>query len=181
MIRNRLGPVAVGIGALLAWTVAAGAAETTATGPQLAQAAGSAGGQGGSGVGTDRYPGGSAQMGAETGAAQQRFTRDLEGADVVDTSGKKIGTVSSVVGNRLIVSSGGLLGIGDRKVALGPAQVTLSGNGAERRIIATVSRDQLDKMPEYDASADVPGESPTTPTTPGGNRSGPSGTSGSPR
>lgn len=210
MNMNRLGLVAVSVGALMTWSVAAGAAEPSAM--QLAQASGtgsSSGAPGSAAPGTssDRNmqnrdgatrdgtsagspsgrsdSGSNAQTGTSSGAAgaQQRFTQDLEGKDVVDSQGEKIGTVDSVIGGRLIVSSGGVLGIGDRKVALGPSHVSVSGSGTERRVVATVSRDQLKNMPEYNESTDSPSrsQSPTSPSTPGGNRSGPSGTSGSSR
>jgi len=84
--------------------------------------------------------------------------RGLEGRDVLSIEGDKIGRVETVAGDALIVSTGGFLGIGERKVALPRTNVNVSGTGDATKVQTTMTQDQLKALPEYTG--------PTTRTPP---------------
>jgi hypothetical protein len=75
--------------------------------------------------------------------------RGLEGKDVLNMEGDKIGQVEAIAGDALIVSVGGFLGIGERKVALSRGNVNITGAGDAVKIQTTMTKDQLRALPEY--------------------------------
>lgn len=98
--------------------------------------------------------GAAAGTGASTAAAtqlQNMTPRELEGKDVVGQTGKEIGSVKEVVRSRderniqVVISVGGVLGMGDKKVAVPLDQ--LSYQDGKLRIGAT--EDELKAKPEY--------------------------------
>ena len=99
---------------------------------------------------------------------------DLKGKDVYDAAGKKVGSIDEVVPatgqvRDAVLSVGGILGIGAKKVLI-PASDIERGN--EGRLVISMTQEQLDKLPEYEA----PKRTPDTGTRPGG----PGPTGGSP-
>jgi hypothetical protein len=86
--------------------------------------------------------------------------RGLEGKDVLNMEGDKIGQIEAIAGDALIVSVGGFLGIGERKVALSRGNVNITGVGDAVKIQTTMTKDQLRGLPEYTG--------PTTKTAPPG-------------
>ena len=112
---------------------------------------------------------------APGGAMKQPFeASDLKGKDVYDAAGKKVGSIDEVVPatgqvRDAVLSVGGILGIGAKKVLI-PASDIERGN--EGRLVISMTQEQLDKLPEYEA----PKRTPDTGTRPGG----PGPTGGSP-
>jgi hypothetical protein len=79
------------------------------------------------------------------------FSADLKGKDLFGPDGTKIGDVNDVIGDKLIVGVGGFLGIGERRVELGPNQVTQTGSGNDIKLTTTLTKDELKAMPEWKA------------------------------
>jgi len=73
----------------------------------------------------------------------------IVGKDVVNAAGDKVGSVSKIDGNQVIVSVGGFLGIGSHDVALAWNQLNLSGSGDQQKLETSLSKDELKAMPEY--------------------------------
>lgn len=71
------------------------------------------------------------------------------GMDVVTTDGQKVGEVTQIVENKVIVSIGGFLGIGDREVALNRNQLQLTDSGADAQLRTTMTEEDLQRLPEY--------------------------------
>ena len=86
-------------------------------------------------------------------AATRGDTRylELDGMDVANASGEKIGEVSEVLIDRsgqvvaLAVEAGGFLGLGDRDVVVQFDQVKLQGD----RLVTSLTKEQLKDMPEW--------------------------------
>ena len=76
---------------------------------------------------------------------------ELDGMDVTNASGEKIGEVSEVLIDRsgqvvaLAVEAGGFLGLGDRDVVVQFDQVKLQGD----RLVTSLTKEQLKDMPEW--------------------------------
>ena len=76
---------------------------------------------------------------------------ELDGMDVTNAAGEKIGEVSEVLIDRsgqvvaLAIEAGGFLGIGDRDVVVQFDQVKLQGD----RLVTSLTKDQLKDMPEW--------------------------------
>lgn len=89
-----------------------------------------------------------------TGTAQVQGNK-LIGADVKGASNEKIGDVTEVLVstdgkiNAIIVSVGGFLGMGDRRVALPWEQLRFSSEGSDLVVMASATKEQLKEMPEY--------------------------------
>lgn len=75
------------------------------------------------------------------------------GMDVINGSGHTIGEVAKVDGDKIVVSVGDFLGIGDREIALKRENLTLVGTGGEAKLRTTLSEDTLKAMPKYDEKA----------------------------
>lgn len=79
----------------------------------------------------------------------------LIGADVKSSNNEKIGDVSEVLVSTdgkisaIIVSVGGFLGVGDRRVALPWEQLRFSSEGNDLVVMASATRESLKEMPEY--------------------------------
>jgi hypothetical protein len=80
-----------------------------------------------------------------------------EGMAVVNTEGKTIGEVAGIDGDRVIVSVGGFLGIGERDVALNLSQFQAMGSGDDAKLQTTMTEDELKALPEYKAPAESGG------------------------
>lgn len=89
-----------------------------------------------------------------TGTAEVKGNK-LIGADVKGASNEKIGDVTEVLVstdgkvNAIIVSVGGFLGMGDRRVALPWEQLRFSSEGSDLVVMASATKEQLKEMPEY--------------------------------
>ena len=75
-------------------------------------------------------------------------TSALIGKDVVDLKGDRIGEVSAITEDRVIVETGGFLGIGARQVALDSRQLATIGSGTNMKLQTTMTREQLQALPE---------------------------------
>lgn len=89
-------------------------------------------------------------------AAGQAIPSDkLIGADVTNPAHQRVGSVDELLLNRsgqvqgLVVSVGGFLGVGDRKVVLPWNGLTISREGDQVVAVASASKEQLKAMPEY--------------------------------
>ncbi len=76
----------------------------------------------------------------------------------VNDDAETIGDVDDVVLNpdgkidAVVVSVGGFLGMGDKKVALPFDRLSMQQKDGEKWIVADTSSDELDQMPEFDAA-----------------------------
>ncbi|MGE3935453.1 MAG: PRC-barrel domain-containing protein [Rhodospirillaceae bacterium] len=73
----------------------------------------------------------------------------LDGKDVVDVEGDRVGSVAGAVGDALIVSVGGFLGLGQRQVAVPVDRLALSRTGDEVKVVTNLTKDQLKALPDY--------------------------------
>lgn len=93
-----------------------------------------------------------------TGTAEVKGNK-LIGADVKGPDNEKIGDVSEVLVstegkvNAIIVSVGGFLGVGDRKVALPWEQLRFSSEGSDLVVMSSATKDALKSMPPYEDAA----------------------------
>lgn len=93
-------------------------------------------------------PGGTGMTGPS--AAKPEVPPDeAVGKDVINGKGDKIGEVSRIVGDQVIVSVGGFLGLGAREVALPWRNLTAMGSGEKMKLQTALSKDDLKEMPEY--------------------------------
>jgi len=89
-----------------------------------------------------------------TGTAEVKGAQ-LIGADVVNTTNDKLGDVDEVLVttdgrvNAVIVATGGILGLGERKVVLAWERLRFSSQGSDLVVKTDVSRETLNAMPEY--------------------------------
>jgi hypothetical protein len=89
-----------------------------------------------------------------TGTAEVKGAR-LIGADVVNTTNDKLGDVDEVLVttdgqvNAVVVATGGVLGLGERKVVLPWERLRFSSQGSDLVVKTDVSRETLNAMPEY--------------------------------
>lgn len=99
-----------------------------------------------------------APAGAETGAGTMAGAlpvpaEDLPGMAVHDAAGDRVGEVAEVEADgaggldRLIVSQGGFLGIGAKRVAVESQRVQVE----EDRVVLDMTEDELAELPEYQA------------------------------
>lgn len=117
-------------------------------------------GSGSMGSGTSGMPGSSSTMTAApdaTGGAMAGVdAKTLLGADLKNADNKKVGEVQSVQLDAagkvrtLIVGVGGILGLGERVVAVEPSALTVADGGDTLR--TTLTEEQLKAMPEYEYS-----------------------------
>ena len=71
------------------------------------------------------------------------------GKTIVNAEGDKIGEVTKIAGDQVIVSVGGFLGIGTHDVALSWNQLKTTGSGDDMKLETTLTKDELKNMPEY--------------------------------
>ena len=85
-----------------------------------------------------------------TAAAQPALPPEaVVGKEVTNAEGDNIGKVTKIVGDQVIVSVGGFLGIGTHDVALTWSQLTATGSGDDMKLQTTLTKDELKNMPEY--------------------------------
>ncbi len=93
-------------------------------------------------------------MDAEPQTLEEMTVGDLTGTDVMDANGDSIGSIRDVVQGvgeaEAVVGIGGFLGIGRYDVALPISD--LNYNAADRVISVTLTREELEAMPEYDGA-----------------------------
>jgi sporulation protein YlmC with PRC-barrel domain len=101
------------------------------------------------------------------GGLRQPFeASELQGKDVYDSAGKKVGSIDAVVPSTgptrdVVLSVGGILGIGSKKVLV-PATDIDRGNAD--RLVVSMTQDQLDKLPAYEAPKAAKNSSTTSPS-----------------
>lgn len=71
------------------------------------------------------------------------------GKNVTNTEGAKIGEISKVLDDRVVVEVGGFLGIGSRDVALPWSQIKATGSGDDMTLQTTLTKDEIKSMPDY--------------------------------
>ncbi|MEZ5647981.1 MAG: PRC-barrel domain-containing protein [Alphaproteobacteria bacterium] len=87
-------------------------------------------------------------------------TSQLIGLDIQGTQNEKIGDVSEIIMTKdgqvdgVVVDVGGFLGVGARPVRIGWQDLTLSGQGDNVTAKVNYTKDRLEQMPEYKASAE---------------------------
>jgi hypothetical protein len=86
--------------------------------------------------------------GGAAGAMSQP-AEEVVGKSVTNVEGEDIGKISEIVGSQVIVAVGGFLGIGARDVALDWSQITPTGMGDEMKLQTTLTKAELEAMPEY--------------------------------
>jgi hypothetical protein len=114
-----------------------------------------------------------------TGTAEVKGAQ-LIGADVVTTTNDKLGEVDEVLVttdgrvNAVIVATGGVLGLGERKVVLPWERLRFSSQGSDLVVKTDVSRETLNAMPEYrdPSRASTDQRSPAQPAPDVQNRAG---------
>jgi hypothetical protein len=114
------------------------------------------------------------RLGAERAGQAAHPPGFIMGKSVLNTEGEKIGTVSKIDGDNVIVSVGGFLGIGSHDVALPWSQLRLSGTGDDARLQTALTKEELKAMPEYKEPA-----AGSTRSSPSGVGSGNGATGGS--
>jgi sporulation protein YlmC with PRC-barrel domain len=87
--------------------------------------------------------------------------QDIRDLEVYDVAGEQIGTVTDIYVDRetrlasyLVVSAGGLLGVG-KKTFLVPVE-EVSRDVGEERVTVTVPKDKVLNSPEFDLDVGVP-------------------------
>ncbi|MGE0255617.1 MAG: PRC-barrel domain-containing protein [Alphaproteobacteria bacterium] len=83
--------------------------------------------------------------------ANEPSAAEFDGKEVVDREGTSVGKVEAVVGDRVIVSVGGFLGIGKKTVAIPRSALSMSGIGEEAVLVTSLTEAELEAMPEYEA------------------------------
>jgi hypothetical protein len=134
------------LGTILAATIVAAGSVALA---QAQQTPGAAPGSPAS-PGTETMPNQAKPMtpGGDAGAMSQP-AEDVVGKNVVNAEGEDIGKISAIEGNTVIVAVGGFLGIGARDVALDWSKITPTGMGDEMKLQTTLTKAELEAMPEY--------------------------------
>lgn len=84
----------------------------------------------------------------EQGDVAGSSRKPLEGQQVIGPGGESIGEIDNVVA---IVSVGGFLGMGDKKVALSRDHLKVTKSGNDIRVTTNLTEDELRTMPEYNA------------------------------
>ena len=110
-------------------------------------------------TGTDTAMGTDTTDGGFTTVPVEQVTADaLQGAPVYDASGEEVGEVSKVLIDasgkpaQAVVDVGGVLGIGEKPVALPLAELAIEQqqDSDEIRVTLAQTKEQLEAMPEYD-------------------------------
>ena len=90
-------------------------------------------------------------------ASYQINVSELEGADVMNAAGDEVGEVEAVLLDPaldapvVIISVGGMLGIGDKEIAFPYSDLTIT---ADKVVLNTqMSGDEIENMEEYDEAA----------------------------
>lgn len=106
-------------------------------------------------------------------------SRKLIGMKVKNAQGKDIGEIDQLIVDRsegkvshVIVGKGGLLGVGEQKLALSWSDLKVQADADNRdRLVAVVDQAKLDSAPRYEARRDTtPAASPALPAQPRSDR-----------
>jgi len=89
--------------------------------------------------------------GTDAPAAQPGAADVKEGMEVVNAEGRKIGEVTRVDGDQVIVSIGEYLGMGERQVVLQRDQLKTAGAGEQPRLEISMSDEELRQLPAHEA------------------------------
>jgi hypothetical protein len=90
---------------------------------------------------------------------------EWKGKDLVDSTGDKIGEIKDVQGEKVIVSVGGFLGIGQKDVEMSGDRLNATGSGSDLKVQTTMTKDQIKDLPEHRAPAGTTGSgSPSSPS-----------------
>ncbi len=129
----------------------------------LPKAGSSAQGAEQTGAGSDRTNQDTAQAGqssdqtdqsaAQAGMSSQKPdmpTKAVIGHKVVNAESDKVGEVSAIAGNRVIVKVGGFLGIGTHGVALEWNDLKPIGSGEDMTLQTTLTDEQIGDLPKYE-------------------------------
>jgi hypothetical protein len=77
--------------------------------------------------------------------------------DIVNRQGEEIGSVERVVTRNdrhyVVLSQGGVLGLGDREVALPLDRLSTSAENQDQLILLGMTEDDLAELPEFDMNA----------------------------
>lgn len=100
-------------------------------------------------------PSGSSQTGNEEIALA---AQELQGQDVYSTAGDKIAQIEEVIpetgtAREVVLSVGGLMGIGDKLVLIPATAVDKQTDG---RLVIAMSREQLESLPKYEPGETMP-------------------------
>ena len=123
----------------------------TILGAALITAGGMAMAQSGSGAGTMAPSASptSPSTGSMSSPSTMAPSEELVGKNVINAQGEEIGEISAVMGNQVIVEVGGFLGIGAREVAVDWDKITPTGMGDDMKLQTTLTKAELEAMPEY--------------------------------
>lgn len=111
------------------------------------------------GTGTTAPADGTAPMTSDTEtmapqSLSEMTVADLNGTDVIDANGDVIGSITDVIQGpgegEVVIGIGGFLGIGQYDVGMGLSD--LSFNAEEQAISVSMTREELEALPEYDAT-----------------------------
>jgi sporulation protein YlmC with PRC-barrel domain len=94
----------------------------------------------------------------------------LVGMKVKSAQGKDVGEISQLIVDHssgkithVVVGKGGVLGVGEQRVALGWSDVKIQPDTDSRnRMVAVVEQSKLDGAPRYEARRDMPAASPAS-------------------
>jgi sporulation protein YlmC with PRC-barrel domain len=81
----------------------------------------------------------------------------LIGAEVKTTGGEDVGPVEDLIIDEngqvvaIVVSVGGFLGLGQKDIAIGWDDVTMSGSADDQELQIDATRDELSSAPEYES------------------------------
>lgn len=100
-------------------------------------------------------------------------TKQLVGMKVKNDQGKDVGEIDQLIVDpadgkitHVVLGRGGMLGVGEQKVALAWSDLKIQPEAGRSRWVAMVEQAKIDSAPRYEARRDtVPAASPTT--TPG--------------
>jgi hypothetical protein len=71
------------------------------------------------------------------------------GKEIYNGRGDKIGKVSRIVGNQVVVPIGGFLGIGTHDIALQWGKITTSGTGDYLTLHTPLTEDEIKNLPKF--------------------------------
>lgn len=104
-----------------------------------------------------------------TQSSDQWLGSTLIGLDVEGSDNKSIGAISDLVVTRdgtivaVVIGVGGFLGVGQKSVAIPFDKVQVMNDGNDTKAKVTMSKDELEKAPDFKTLAEVERERKTPP------------------